>query len=89
MVEFCDRFKEQVGELIVSRNIMGSCNKSVAGPSKETNHRAMEGSLHSLMSRYEPDVTMWERYRQYEHFSTLEKDLKTWNYSEHTVPKSN
>lgn len=46
MVEFCDRFEEQVGELIVSRNVVGSCNKSVAEPSKETSHHAMGVCIH-------------------------------------------
>lgn len=63
MVEFCDRFNEQVGEqvgeLIVSRNIVGSCNKSVAKTPKETKP-SCEGreSPHSPVLRYEAGITM-------------------------------
>lgn len=62
MVEFCDRFNEQVGEFIVSRNIVGSCNKSVAKPSKETK-MSCDGREppHSAVLSYEADVTIWER----------------------------
>jgi len=86
MVEFCDRFSEQVGELIVCTNIVGSCNKSVAKPPKETKP-SCDGreSPHSTLLKYEAHI------RHCGQFSILEKDLKMWcyttqNYSEHTIP---
>lgn len=62
MVEFCDRFNEQVGELIVSGNIVGSCKKSITKPPKETK-LSCDGreSPHSPALRYEADTTVWER----------------------------